>query len=253
MQPPVIQRPEFVYRLKTRKLLLAYRAATSSPLLLYRAPGRYDQRFVPPFYPRIKRRGYSLLFANPATYAIVPDVTGVMSPSAQAIIVGAGFANGALTNSYSSTVPEGEVISQNPPGNTIAAIGTTVFLTISVGPAPDITAIPAPVAKLPPIYMIPLQVGAPQTFSITLNGKAYQFTLKYRNVDQGGWVLDVQDSAGNDVVNGIPLVTGANLLAQYAYLGFGGSLWVQTPGNADAVPTFENLGQDALFFWVPDA
>lgn len=249
----VIQTTSFVYRTKARKLLLAYLAAKTTPLLLYRVPGRFDRRFEVPVYPRRKKKAFGYFFAHAPSFAAVPNVTNQPQAAAQVAVVAAGFINGPVGNAYSSTVEAGNVIAQNPVGGAIAALGTTVFLTVSVGPAPDITAIPAPVAKLPPIYMIPLQVGAPQTFSITLNGKAYQFTLKYRNVDQGGWVLDVQDSAGNDVVNGIPLVTGANLLAQYAYLGFGGSLWVQTPGNADAVPTFENLGQDALFFWVPDA
>jgi len=48
----------------------------------------------------------------------------------------------------------------------------------------------------------------------------------------------------------VPLVTGANLLKKYAYLGFVGALWVQTLDNPDAVPTFQNLGSDGQLFYV---
>jgi hypothetical protein len=44
---------------------------------------------------------------------------------------------------------------------------------------------------------------------------------------------------------GVPLVTGVDLLAQYAYLGFIGSLVVQTDHDPDATPTYENLGERA--------
>ena len=98
--------------------------------------------------------------------------------------------------------------------------------------------------------VIPLQVGVPQSFTATLSGVTYRFTLQYRNDPAGGWVLDISDSAGNPLVFGIPLVTGANLLAQYAYLGFTGGLWVQTSSDPDAVPTFSNLGDDGLLYWV---
>ena len=56
--------------------------------------------------------------------------------------------------------------------------------------------------------------------------------------------------AANLLVSGIPLVTGVNLLEQYAHLGFGGGLYVQTTSNPDEVPTFTNLGVDGLLYWV---
>ncbi|HDS4945079.1 TPA: hypothetical protein QHY57_005346, partial [Klebsiella pneumoniae subsp. ozaenae] len=40
------------------------------------------------------------------------------------------------------------------------------------------------------------------------------------------WCLDIMDSTGADLIKGIPLITGANLLAQYRYLGLGFSLYV---------------------------
>jgi hypothetical protein len=41
-------------------------------------------------------------------------------------------------------------------------------------------------------------------------------------------------------------------LQQYQYLGFGVALLVATDGDLDAVPTYDNLGQQShLYFYVP--
>lgn len=102
------------------------------------------------------------------------------------------------------------------------------------------------------VFTIPLQVGTPQTFSITLGGVTYQLTFLYWNdtAGLGGWTVDIDDSSGNPIAEGIPLVTGADLFAQYRHLGFTGSLIVQTTSNPDAVPTFENLGDDGQVYYV---
>ena len=102
---------------------------------------------------------------------------------------------------------------------------------------------------MPTFFELPLQ-PQPQVVSVALSGVTYTLTLRYRNTAQGGWVLDIGDSGNAPIVQGIPLVTGANLLKQYAYLGFVGALWVQTQDDPDAVPTFENLGTDGLVFYV---
>jgi hypothetical protein len=99
------------------------------------------------------------------------------------------------------------------------------------------------------IFQLPLQVTA-QSFSVTLSGASYTFTLQYRNIDQGGWILDIADANANPILQGIPLVTGANLLDKYAYLGFVGGLYVQTTSDPDAVPTFTNIGVDGLLYYV---
>lgn len=98
-------------------------------------------------------------------------------------------------------------------------------------------------------YQIPI-TGTPQSFGITLSGNDYVFEFYYANTIEGGWILNISDSLGNPMVNGIPLVTGVNLLAQYPYLNFGGGLWVQTPSNPSNTPTFTNLGTDSLLFWL---
>lgn len=100
-------------------------------------------------------------------------------------------------------------------------------------------------------FQIPL-TPTPQRFGITLSGRDYRLTTRFRNVPEGGWTLDIADADDVPIVQGIPLVTGANLLEQYPHLGFRGRLFMQTLDNPDAVPTFDNLGREALLFWVPE-
>ena len=99
------------------------------------------------------------------------------------------------------------------------------------------------------VYRIPLSPD-PQRFTINLGGIEYGLTVRYRNATMGGWVIDVTDRAGAQMVNGIPLVTGCDLLAQYRHLGFNGQLRVQTDDNPDAVPTFANLGEKSHLYWI---
>ncbi|UIA94539.1 hypothetical protein LU632_25975 (plasmid) [Erwinia tracheiphila] len=102
------------------------------------------------------------------------------------------------------------------------------------------------------VYEIPLIAGA-QTFLITMNGGQYQLTLLWRDTSGGGWFLDIADANGNDILGGVPLVTGVDLLAQYAYLGFTVGLWVYTDANPYAVPTWDNLGSEShLYFTVEE-
>lgn len=106
------------------------------------------------------------------------------------------------------------------------------------------------------IFEIPLS-GVPQRFPITLSGVTYVMTFQFRvfgpwNSGQGTWHLDIADDNGLPLATGIPLVTGANLLQQFAYLNFGGELWVVTEGS-DATSTFDGLGTDSHVYWlVPD-
>lgn len=100
-------------------------------------------------------------------------------------------------------------------------------------------------------YEIPLS-SDPQSFSIQLEGITYNLTLTYRDADMGGWLLNIADVGGNALVNGIPLVTGRDLLEPYSYLGLGGALWASTDADPDAVPTYANLGTAShLYFVVP--
>jgi len=103
--------------------------------------------------------------------------------------------------------------------------------------------------------LIPL-AGISETFRIALAGVAHRFTLIWRDDPggMGGWFLDIADDSSVPIVQGIPLVTGADLLEQHAAdAAIAGSLYVQTIQNPIAAPTFDNLGTDAQLYFVPAA
>lgn len=100
-----------------------------------------------------------------------------------------------------------------------------------------------------PVFKIPVQSAQAQSFSIQLAGIVYNMTLKW-NTQNGSWVLDIYDQSNDLIIGGIPLITGADLLEQYAYLGLGGSLVAQTDNDVGIVPTFESLGAAANLYFV---
>ena len=97
-------------------------------------------------------------------------------------------------------------------------------------------------------YEIPLKPEA-QEFDISLGGVTYHLTLNW-NAPNNAWGLDIADSLQNPIVGGIPLITGANLLEQYAYLGIGGSLIVQSDFDPNEVPDYAALGSTGHLFFV---
>lgn len=98
-------------------------------------------------------------------------------------------------------------------------------------------------------YEIPLSPKA-QVFNVSLAGVDYNMRIVW-NTASLCWVLDIADTDGVPILQGLPLVTGADLLAQYAYLGIRGGLIV-TVDDGIGVPTFAGLGvQGHLYFIVP--
>lgn len=99
------------------------------------------------------------------------------------------------------------------------------------------------------VYEIPT-TNYPRRFNITLGSTEYRLTFTWQDAPSAGWVMDIDDASGNHIVGSIPLVTGADLLAQYGYLGFGVKMSVQTDGDPLAAPTFDNLGSSAHLYMV---
>lgn len=99
------------------------------------------------------------------------------------------------------------------------------------------------------VWEIPLS-PIPQQFRVLLGTVRLHVTVAWRNVGGAGWVLDIHDMTDTPLVQGIPLVTGCDLLAQYAHLGIPGGLYVSTDGDMDAVPTFTNLGIDSHLYFA---
>jgi probable HAF family extracellular repeat protein len=65
----------------------------------------------------------------------VPGITGLTQSEAQAAILAAGFATGAVTTNSSLTVPAGTVIAQTPSSCGFAAPGAAISILVSTGPA----------------------------------------------------------------------------------------------------------------------
>ena len=72
---------------------------------------------------------------GPAT-ASVPNVVGDAQATAATAITGAGLTVGTVTNTSSSTVAAGDIISELPAAGTSVSKGSAVNLTVSTGPVP---------------------------------------------------------------------------------------------------------------------
>ena len=100
------------------------------------------------------------------------------------------------------------------------------------------------------IYRVSL-TGTPETFTVTLAGVEYQLTVRWNAADEAGWVLDIAEpDEGDAIVCGVPLVTGADLLAPYGHLGFGGRLVVWSD-SSDAPPDEGTLGNGVDLYFLP--
>nr|DAG77440.1 MAG TPA: hypothetical protein [Caudoviricetes sp.] len=97
------------------------------------------------------------------------------------------------------------------------------------------------------MVQIPLTSGA-QFFNIALGEEYYTLKLSFRDANYGGWFLDIASLDGENVISGIPLVCGVDLLAQYQYLGLG-HLYAFVNGLYTKEPEYADMGRDLQLFW----
>jgi parallel beta-helix repeat protein len=76
------------------------------------------------------------------TLVTVPNVMGMGQVNAESTIISASLMVGSITHEYSNTVPEGCVISQNPPAEIHVIINSEVDLVVSDGQDPNIATVP---------------------------------------------------------------------------------------------------------------
>jgi hypothetical protein len=93
----------------------------------------------------------------------------------------------------------------------------------------------------PTILEIPLVPSTAQTFTVTLVGITYTFTIQWCP-PAACWILNIGDLNNVPIVFGIPIITGTDLLSAFGYLDFGFQLIATSDFDNDAVPTFDNLG-----------
>ena len=83
--------------------------------------------------PTTDRWNFAAVEIVAASLVAVPNVVNLTQAAATAAITGAGLAVATVTTAASTTVPAGSVISQNPTGGTLIAVGSAVNLVISLG------------------------------------------------------------------------------------------------------------------------
>lgn len=88
------------------------------------------------------------------------------------------------------------------------------------------------------IQEIPLTADN-QQFSINIAGATWCVGINWRDLY---WIMDLQNDRGEPVISGIPLVTGADLLAQYGYMRLGFKLVVVCDDSTQDYPTKTDLG-----------
>jgi Domain of unknown function (DUF6983) len=92
-------------------------------------------------------------------------------------------------------------------------------------------------------------IASPQIFKATLAGISYRFRTRWNDVSRC-WVMDVFDSNEVLMIGGLALVTGADLISQFEYLGIGGQIVVQTDGDKDIVPDYNSLGSTGHVYFL---
>ena len=102
------------------------------------------------------------------------------------------------------------------------------------------------------VLNVPLKPAQAQRVTVQLDGTTYRLRLTWC-APAACWMTDFYDEDDVLLLGGVPLVTGANLLGQYEYLGIPGALFVQTDHAPDTPPTFANLGEAGHLYYVPPA
>ncbi|MEH5014630.1 phage baseplate plug family protein [Phytobacter diazotrophicus] len=98
------------------------------------------------------------------------------------------------------------------------------------------------------ISEIPLSPDNGQ-FSVSIAGKTYLMRVVWR---EPCWYLDLLNADQSPIALALPLITGADLLAQYSYLGLGFSLVVGTDIAGQEYPTKTDLGITSHLYVVTE-
>ncbi|MBX6956720.1 hypothetical protein EX227_02800 [Providencia rettgeri] len=89
-----------------------------------------------------------------------------------------------------------------------------------------------------------------QEFDIQLSGVNYHLSVTYRG--PAGWTLDIMTQDKELILAGIPIVSGVDILEQYQYMGFKGSLFFVCEDMEDEL-SYEQFGvRNKLYFKTID-
>lgn len=98
-------------------------------------------------------------------------------------------------------------------------------------------------------FEIPMKASTTQKLTVKLRNATYIIRARW-NTAASVWVIDLLTPDGVEVLTGIPMVCGADLLEQFAYMDFGGQLIAQTDNDVTVPPVFANLGDSGHLYYV---
>jgi hypothetical protein len=98
-------------------------------------------------------------------------------------------------------------------------------------------------------FRVPL-LNTPQRSQLSLSGVDYIFINRWFS-GMNLWVFSLLSADDESIlINDMPLITGADLLEQWEFLGIPGKMICLTAGDQGAPPTFDNLGGAANLFYI---
>jgi hypothetical protein len=108
---------------------------------------------------------------------------------------------------------------------------------------------PSALSRFVEVIEVPF-TARPQVLNVWLGDKEFSVRLYWLKPAEC-WVIDLSDVAGNLLISGIPLVTGADLFDQFQYADVrGGRLVVMsTDRPPTTVPGWGDLGITGHVYW----
>ena len=101
------------------------------------------------------------------------------------------------------------------------------------------------------ILTVPLSNSLPYyKFQVVLSGVTYSLVLRY-NGRMSRWIMNINDSVGNQILSGLVLLTSRVLYNQYTYLKVpDGPMAVSDQTGLNSQPTRYSFGLDKILFYV---
>jgi beta-lactam-binding protein with PASTA domain len=163
---------------------------------------------------------------GPQPVVSVPNVVGMTESAAQTTITAAGLTVGTVSQQYSTTVPAGDIISQNPAAEANVVPGTAVKMAVSKGPQP---------VSVPNV--VSMTQSEAQT-AITNAGLTVgnPVTLQYSSTVPTGQVISQTPAAGASVASG----TAVNLTVSQGPQPSSGCFGGTTNNTSFGSPTDKN-------------
>ncbi len=181
----------------------------------------------------------------------VPDVVALPQADAEAAILAANLTVGAVSTANSETIPEGDVISQDPAPGTLAPPGSAVDIVVSLGPAPvpvpDVVALAQADAEAA-IVAANLTVGTITTINseTVLAGDVISQDPAPGALVSPGSAVDIVVSLGPASVK-VPDVVGlAQAGAEAAIVAAGLTVGSVTTANSETVPAGDVISQNPV-------